>query len=73
MAAAGAFAAWLAGYGVWKLRRLLHLASAHAQTEHEFGDHLRYAFPRKHDFEPAIATPDAEPSDVPAWKQNGWR
>jgi hypothetical protein len=73
MAAAGAFAAWLAGYTVWKLRRLLHLAGAQTQTEHEFGDHLRYAFPRKHDFEPAIATPDAEPSDVPAWKQNGWR
>lgn len=39
-----AFAAWLAGHAVWKLRRLLHLASCSKRVEHEFVDHLTCGF-----------------------------
>jgi N-acetylglucosaminyl-diphospho-decaprenol L-rhamnosyltransferase len=70
--AAAAFAAWLAGYAVWKLRRVFHLGSKHNQVEHEFGDHLLKAFPRKHDFEPAVAMAEGEPTTVPAWIDKRW-
>jgi hypothetical protein len=70
--AVAAFAAWLAGHMVWELRRLLRLAPGHKPVEHEFGDHLLKAFPRRHDFEPAPARLDGAPTATPAWMAKRW-
>lgn len=70
--AGAAFTAWLAGAVVWKLRRTLRLGSGHKQIEHEFADHILNAFPRSHDFEPAVPAADAEPTRIPAWMHKRW-
>jgi hypothetical protein len=70
--AVAAFLAWIAGDAFWKGRRLLHLAAGQPQVEHELGDHLLKAFPRRHDFQPAIPRADGEASTTPAWKEKGW-
>lgn len=67
-----AFAAWMAGNTVWKARRLLRLADRGRDAKHELHDHLTKAFPRHHDFQPAIARADGDPSEAPAWKEKGW-
>ncbi|HMJ05692.1 MAG TPA: glycosyltransferase family 2 protein [Chthoniobacterales bacterium] len=70
--AALAFTAWLAGDAIWKMRKLLRLAPADERVNHEFMDHLSKAFPRKHDFEPAVSKLGAKPTNVPAWMCKGW-
>lgn len=69
--AAGAFAAFLAGHLIWKARRLLNLSSG-KPVDHEFRDHVRIGRPRRSDVTAAIAAPDGDLGQPPAWMERRW-
>lgn len=66
-----AYLAWLAGHAVWTTRRILRIGRGKA-VGHQARDHLRNAFPVKHDFIPAAASLDGELGKSPAWMVNTW-
>ncbi len=67
-----AFAAWLAGHGIWRMRCLFGLGRDATRVDHELRNHALKGYPRKHDFVPAAACIDSEPTNSPAWMDNGW-
>jgi len=67
-----AYVAWIAGHVIWTTRRVLGLARGKA-VPHQFRDHLGKAFPRRHDFAPAVASFNAGVGEPPAWMVNKWR
>jgi len=70
--AGAAFAAWIAGHAVWRLRRLLRVPIG-KPVERELRDHVFTSFPRRHDFEAAVARLDDQPTSTPAWMERRWR
>lgn len=71
VAAAAAYAAWVAGHAVWRLRRLLGVPIG-KPVDHQLRDHLCKGFPRRHDFSAAVATLESKPGQVPAWMAGQW-
>lgn len=69
--AAGAFAAFLAGHLIWKVRRLLHISSG-KPVDHEFRDHVSIGRPRRSDFTAAVGSPDGKIGQSPAWMERRW-
>jgi GT2 family glycosyltransferase len=69
--AMAAYAAWLGGHAIWRLRRLLGVPIG-KPIDHEFRDHLHLAFPRKSDCAAAVATFECEPGKAPAWIEKRW-
>jgi N-acetylglucosaminyl-diphospho-decaprenol L-rhamnosyltransferase len=64
--------AWLAGYALFKTRRLLGGAHKHRETAHEARDLLRHGiWPTRRDRTPAIARWDDPLGIPPAWMASG--
>lgn len=66
-----AFAAWVAGHAIWRMRRLVGVPIG-KPVDHQFRDHLRQGFPRGHDFTAAVATLESNPGRAPAWMERRW-
>lgn len=66
-----AFAAWVAGYAVWRVRHALGVGSGKPLGD-RFSDHVRTGFPRDHDFVSAATPLDGSPTTIPAWMDKQW-
>jgi len=71
LATIGAFAAWLVGHVVWRSRHVMRVGTGRP-IAHEVRDHFLMAFPRRHDFIPAIAALEGTPTSMPAWMAKRW-
>jgi GT2 family glycosyltransferase len=69
--AIGAFAAFLAGHVVWKVRRVLGISSG-KPVDHEFRDHVRIGRPRRSDFLAATMRLDGQSGRAPVWMERRW-
>jgi hypothetical protein len=71
-AATVAFFSWIIGHCFWRMRKAVGLAGEAKAFDHQFRDHLAYAFPRRHDFVAAPVPPSETATTEPAWMSNGW-
>lgn len=67
-----AYLAWLIGYPIWALRRILGLARSAKPFSHQFRDHFRYAFPRNSDGLAAVRDWNDRRNGPPMWMERGW-
>ena len=70
--AVAAYAAWLAGYAIWRFRRLVGVPIGNP-VDHQFRDHVAKAFPRGSDLSASVPSIDSEPTKAPAWMAQGGR
>jgi GT2 family glycosyltransferase len=67
-----AYFAWILGYSLWKIRRLVNLAPNARPVAHEMRDHLLHAFPRRDDVFPAVMPATGTAREKPMWMENKW-
>lgn len=67
-----AFSSWILGHAVWKIRHLAGLARSAKPVDHELGDHLVNARPKRDDLIRAPMPALGPPSSSPAWMEKRW-